>query len=260
MQNKIRAIIVDDEKKSSNVLSVLLASYCPSVEVVGIADSEQSAFQLINRSTIDLLFLDVEMPPKTGFDLLTRLGKINFEVIFVTGFDQYALQAIKFHALDYLLKPIDIDELILAVNKVKERLKKSVNTERIERLLDNIQTENKDKQQIAVVRQDGLEFIPIEEISRLQADGPCTWIYLIGDRKILSSKNLGEYQKVLPEYNSHFNHRFFRVHHSHVINLRYIQTFNRREKEVTLKDGSKIPVAQRRYPEFSEALRSQKLL
>lgn len=263
MANKIRALIIDDENKSREILKWMLEKYCPSVEILALAESAELAelaHQLIEQHKPNLLFLDVEMPYGTGFDLLKRLPKIDFEVIFVTGFDHYALQAIKYHALDYLLKPVDIDELIEAVKKVEVQLKKTLDTERLEKLLTNLQDNNQEQQQIAISQHDGREFIPIEQIIRCQADGACTWFFLENGKKILSSKNLGEYEKILPKPNGQFQNRFFRIHYSHVINLAYIQKFNAREKYVEMKDRSKIPIAQRRGPQFSDILRQMKLL
>ena len=191
---------------------------------------------------------------------MKSLPKIDFEVVFVTGFDHYALQAIKYHALDYLLKPIDIDELIEAVKKVEIQINKKLDTERLEKLLDNMEDQNATQQQIAIPLHDGREFIPVHQIVHCMADGACTWIYMESGRKVLSSKNLGEYEKVLPKPNGQFQNRFFRIHYSYLINLTYIKKFNRREKYVELKDGSKIAIAQRRGSQFTEILKGMGLL
>ena len=260
MERKIRAIIIDDESKSRDNLNWILKEYCPNVEVLAEADSARNALSLIESLSPNLLFLDVEMPHGTGFDLLKWLPEINFEVIFVTGFDHYALQAIKYHALDYLLKPIDIDELVEAVKKTEVQISKKIDTERLEKLLQNLQDRNTEERQIAIPMRDGREFFPIDQIVSCEADGSCTWIQLEAGRKVLSSKNLGEYEKILPKPEAQFKNRFFRVHYSYIVNLSSILKFNRREKYVELKDGRKISIAQRRITPFSDVLRKMGLL
>lgn len=260
MSKKIKALIIDDENKSREIIKWMLEKYCPNVEILGLAESAEMAFLMIEELKPNLLFLDIEMPYGTGFDLLKRLPKVDFEVIFVTGFDHYALQAIKYHALDYLLKPVDIDELIDAVKKVEIQINKAIDTERLEKLLTNLQDQNQEQQQIAISHHDGREFIPIDQIVRCLADGACTWFFLVNGRKMLSSKNLGEYEKILPKPNGNFKNRFFRIHYSHIVNLTHIQKFNRREKYVTMKDNNKIPIAQRRGSQFTEILQKMKLL
>jgi len=260
MENKIKAMIIDDESKSRDNLKWILEKYCPSVQILAQANSAKTAYILINELKPNLLFLDVEMPRGSGFDLLKMLPNIDFEVVFVTGFDHYALQAIKYHALDFLLKPIDIDELIECVDKVEIQVNKKLDTERLERLLENLENKNTELQQIAIPLKDGREFIPVEQITGCEADGSCTWINLESGRKILSSKNLGEYEKLLPKPDTKFKNRFFRVHYKHIINLSSIKKFNRGEKYIELNDGSKISIAQRRVSSFSDVLREMGLL
>ncbi|MEO1413021.1 MAG: LytTR family DNA-binding domain-containing protein [Bacteroidota bacterium] len=260
MKKAIRSLIIDDENKSREVLKWMLQEYCPEVEILGLAESAEVAFEQIQRLHPNLLFLDVEMPYGTGFDLLKRLPQIDFEVIFVTGFDHYALKAIKYHALDYLLKPVDIDELIEAVKKVQWQIDKRMDTERLEKLLSNLQNQDAGQRQIAITQQDGREFIPVANITRCQADGACTWFYLVDGRRLLSSKNLGEYEKILPSPQGNYQNCFFRSHYGHLINLSQIKRLNRREKYVELKNGQRVPIAQRRAPRFSEILKQMNLL
>lgn len=251
----IKALIIDDEEKSRNILKTIVGKYCPEVNVVGLAESADVGYDLFVKTQPDLIFLDVEMPHGSGFDLLKRLPSTDFEVIFVTGFDHYALQAIKFHALDYLLKPVDIDELIQAVHKVKLSLAENLNRQRLSELLNNLNNPNQASHKIAIPTTTGREYIPVENIVRCSADGGCTWFHLIDKRRILSSKNLGEYEKILPDsYNSGV-HRFFRVHYGHLINLNFIHIVNRRDNYVQMKDGAKIGIAQRRKSTFLDLLR-----
>lgn len=260
MPNRIKALIIDDEVSCRKSLKRMLEEYCPEVEILGEASSAEQAYQQIERLNPNLLFLDVEMPYGTGFDLLKQLPKVDFEVVFVTGFDHYALQAIKYHALDYILKPVDIDELIEAIGKVKYQLSKKIDTERIEQLLMNLQGQNAQQKQIAITHTDGREFIPVSEIIFCKADGACTWFFLKNNRKVISSKNLGEYEKILPKPDMQSEDCFFRIHYRYLINLNAIYKYNNLSKYVEMKDGNKIAIAHRRSSEFSVVLRNKNLL
>ncbi|MEM1320865.1 MAG: LytTR family DNA-binding domain-containing protein [Bacteroidota bacterium] len=256
----IRAVIIDDEQKSRSILRSMLNNYCPQVRVVGEAASATEGLTIIKGQQPNLVFLDVEMPHGSGFELLKQLPSLNFEVIFVTGFDFYALQAIKFHALDYLLKPVDIEELVQAVNKTAEVLQQKLDNERLTKLLINLSNPGQELKQIAIPTNDGRVFIPIEEILRCEADGGCTWFYLSDNRRLLSSKNLGEYEKLLPNADLPSSDIFYRVHYGHIINLRFIRSLNRRDSYVEMQDDTTISIAQRRKAPFIELLRQQKLL
>ncbi len=256
----IRAIIVDDELGGRNVLSAALKQYCPEISIVGIAQSKSEGKKLIEELRPELIFLDIEMPHGSGFDLLRELPVQNFEVIFVTGFDHYALKAIKFHALDYLLKPIDVQELKQAVNKVKRAFQKSRNTKRLEQLINNLSNPNQGAHKMAIPTASGKEFIAIQDIIRLEADGGCTWFHLKSGRKIISSKNLGEYEKILPDSNTQGEHHFIRIHKSHLINLFFIKIINNREHFVKMNGDTKIYIAQRRRTNFTSTLKKLNLL
>lgn len=257
---RIKTLIVDNEPKERNLLWLLLKDYCQEVQILGMADSVDIAYDLIEQHQPDLLFLNIMMPQKSGFDLLNRLPKLNMEVVLVTGFDHYALEAIKYQVLDYLLKPININELTLTVAKVKFQLSKKHKVGKTERPALDWSTNNQISNQIAIPSQDSREFIPIEQILYCRADGACTWVFLDNGRKILSTKNLGEYEKKLPSPLSPSKDRFFRIHHSYILNLSAIRKFNRREKYVELKGGYQITIAQRRSAAFLEILREMNLL
>lgn len=246
----IKAVIIDDENKSRRILSKMISKYCPSVEIVGKASSSEEALKVFNETQPNLLLLDVEMPYGSGFELLKKLPKAKFEVIFITGFDQYAIQAIKFHALDYLLKPIDITELVSAITKAEEAIVNKIDNQRIHRLLQNLDNKEQSTHQIAIPTLEGREFIPVEKIISCAADGIYTHFNLKNNEKLLSSQNLGEYEKLLPGSKDLTPHRFFRVHHSHLINLFYIKKINKRDNFVIMRDSSEIPIAQRRKSEF----------
>ncbi len=260
MTPTINALIIDDEAKSRNILKWMLEKYCPEVNIVGLAATIEEAEKKINSTSPNLLFLDVELTNGTSFDLLRRIKFIDFEVIFVTAFNHYALQAIKYHALDYILKPVDIDELSEAVNKVAIQFNKKMDTERLEKLLLNLQQKNVENQQIAIIRSDGREFVPLNQIIRCVAEGASTWLHLEGGRKILSTKNLGEYEKIFPAIEGQYQNYFFRIHYSHIINMSHIVKYNRREKTVEMKGSdAKITIAQRRVTQFLEIMNQMNL-
>jgi len=211
------------------------------------------------RQNPNLLLLDIEMPHGSGFDLLKRLNRSDFEVIFITGFDQYALQAIKFHALDFLLKPLDALQLVEAVIEAEKRIKGKRDQKRLEQLLANLNNPDPTTHHLAIPTTDGREFIPINQIVYCEADGGYTSFCLDQGRQLLSSKNLGEYEKILPKANTSYQHCFFRVHHSFLINLSYIKKYNSKENYIQMKDESNISIAHRRKSNFLQILKEMRL-
>nr|WP_068892476.1 LytTR family DNA-binding domain-containing protein [Pedobacter panaciterrae] len=238
---KLKCILVDDEAKSRVNLQQLLAAYCPSVEVVGEAGSATEALKLISALKPDLLFLDIEMGDVSGFDMLKLLnGHQNFEVIFVTAFDKYGIQAVKACAIDYLLKPINILELSNAVEKATKHITPKKENERLQELIANIDRSD-DEQRIAVPLTDKIEFVAIGKIIRLEAEGNYTHIYMDGDKKYLVCKTLKEYQELLERYN------FLRTHQSHLINFRKISAYVKTEGGyISMEDGSQIPISRQK--------------
>jgi two-component system LytT family response regulator len=244
----LQAIIVDDEARGRDTLRRLLEEFCAeSVQVVAAADSVDAAAAAIGAHPgLDLLFLDIEMNRETGFDLLRRFREIPFEVIFTTAHEGYALRAIKACAIDFLLKPIDIEELRAAVGKVEDKKSKASFQGRFETFLHNLQhTTRKDKQQIAVATTEGLLFLNVADILRCQADGAYTSFHLKNGSKVFVSKNLKEYEGLLAE------HDFFRVHHSFLINMNEIRKYVRGEGGyVIMTDDFMVDVSKRRKDAF----------
>lgn len=235
----INAIIVDDEVKSRETLNNLVARHCTKVNVLGLCDSVDSAIKAIEDHKPDLVFLDIEMPFHSGFNLLERIKDPDFEVIFTTAYDHYAIKAIKFSAMDYLLKPIDVDELKVAVSKV-ENSKSDIGDglKKFELLLSNIKGKSA---KIAVPTFDGLQMINADDIIKCIADESYTHIHLVGGQKIMVSKLLKEYEELLEEYN------FFRVHNSSLINLKHVTKYMKGEGGyVTMSDGSSVEVSRRK--------------
>lgn len=241
----LKSILVDDEAKSRANLRELLKEYCPAVEIVGEAGSATEALKIIAQQTPDLLFLDIEMGAESGFDLLRSLnGTQIFEVIFVTAFDRYGIQAVKACAIDYLLKPINILELCAAVEKAAKQILPKRDNRRLEELIANIDRAD-DEQRIALPLADKIEFIAVSKIIRLEAEGNYTHIYLDGAKKYLICKTLKEYQELLEGYN------FLRTHQSHLVNFRKISSYVKTEGGyLAMEDGSQVPISRQKREEI----------
>lgn len=245
----IKAVLVDDEIDSLRVLERLLETYCPQVSVVGKADGVESAVQVIRTTTPDLVFLDIEMTQGNAFDLLSRLRPVNFRVIFVTAFGEYAIRAFKYSALDYLLKPVDIDDLCNAVERAAETLQEKNILDQMKIFQENISNFQLYQQKLAVPIATGLMFVVIKDIIRFEAKGSYTAIHLQGKEQILTTRNIKEYETMVPES------IFFRIHNSHIINLHQIRKYHKgRGGSVVMEDGTSIDVASRRREEFIRRL------
>jgi two-component system LytT family response regulator len=233
----LRTIIVDDEKDAVNFIHSIVNEYCPKLEVVGTAHSAKEGSKLIIDKNPELVFLDVEMPQGSGFDLLANFpGKV-FDVIFITAFNHYAIKAIKFSAVDYILKPININEFISAVDKVLDKRSSNQNQHTdFTTLLENVRSTLPGK--LAIPTSVGMEYLNTREIIRIEADRSYSWFYLMDRRKLLVSRNLKEYQELLSDRN------FFRTHNSHLINLEHVKKYIRHEGgAIELVDGSQVPIS-----------------
>ena len=245
----IRAIIVDDELGSRESLSKMIEKNCKNIQIVGKADSMLSAFEVITNNEPDLVFLDIEMPNGNAFDLLEKFKEIHFNIIFVTAYDHYAIKAIKFSAIDYILKPIHPEELIKAVGRFEAQFenKKSLD-KKFKMLLSNVRPENKLKK-VGIPDGDGLVFINLSEIIRCDSDGNYTYFLLTNGKKIIASRTLGEYEQMFNEDN------FFRVHRSHLINLEHVKKYIKGEGGyVVMTDNSQVEVSRRNKNDFLEKL------
>ena len=245
----IRTVLVDDEVDSIRVLQRLLETYCPTISIVGKADGVETGLHMIQASRPDLVFLDIEMTQGNAFDLLNALQPFTFQVIFVTAFDNYAVRAFKYSAVDYLLKPVDIDDLRGAVERVAGRFQEKNVMDQMKILLDNVGTFHLSQQKMAVPTLTGLIFVAIRDIIRFEAKGSYTIIHLSNMEQIMATRNIKDYEDLLPDA------VFYRVHHSHIINLHKIQKYHKgRGGFVTMEDGSSIEVASRRREEFLQRL------
>jgi len=241
----IRALLIDDEKHCLEVLTWQLERFCPDVQIIGVCDNAEKALTILSTEEVDLAFLDIEMPHMNGFELLQRLKKIRFEVIFTTAYDMFAVKAFKFSALDYLLKPIDKDELTQAVEKVKEKSNRTILPEQLNILFENFYNHKQPPQKIALPTMNGLEFVIADDIIHCQSEGNYTHIFLKDDGKFLICRTLKETEELLS------GHNFFRVHHSHSINLNHIKKYVKGDGGyVVMSNNSSINVSRSRKEEL----------
>lgn len=244
----IRCVIIEDEAKSRETLKGLLSRFCPDVMVVGEGSGVQTGREVIQQQKPDLVFLDIEMPDGSGFRLLEKLDDINFEVVFTTAFEQFAIKAIRYAALDYLLKPIVPDELVAAVEKVKSIKERKTNQRNIEVLLSNINPGALESKKIVLSTAEKIHVVELDNIIRCESDNYYTHFYFQDGGHLLVSKTLKDVESLLQEGN------FIRPHKSHLINIRFIQNFNRDENTISLKDGNRIPVSRRKKEKILEII------
>ena len=246
----IKAIIVDDELGARESLSKMIEKNCKQLEIIAKADSMLAAFEAITNKQPDLVFLDIEMPNGNAFDLLEKFKEINFNIIFTTAYDHYAIKAIKFSALDYILKPIDPEELVEAVKRFEKKQTDQPNVldKQFKTLLSNVRPENKLKK-VGIPDGDGLIFINLSDIIRCESDGNYTFFILTNGKKIIASRTLGEYEQMFAEDN------FFRIHRSHLVNLQHVKKYIKGEGGyVIMSDDSQVEVSRRNKNEFLEKL------
>ncbi|MBI9067880.1 MAG: response regulator transcription factor [Salinivirgaceae bacterium] len=241
---EIRCLIIDDEIDACKILSNMLNKYVSGVKVLDIAHNVDDGIEKINSHKPDLIFLDIEMPNGNGFTLFEKIKNIEFDVIFATAYDQYAIKAIKYSALDYLLKPFDLRELKQAVSKVAQKRQMQYSQRRIEVLLENLRGAG-NIEKITLPTHEGFIYMNLHNIVRAHADGNYSEIYLINGEMQIVSKSLGEIEELLP------NDRFFRIHRSSIINLNYVTRFIKKEgNQVIMEDETKLDVSHRRKEEF----------
>ncbi|MFZ1702939.1 MAG: LytTR family DNA-binding domain-containing protein [Saprospiraceae bacterium] len=240
----IRAILVDDERNALEVLKMQLQKYCPEVEIISICHGGEMGIQDIRKFQPDLVFLDIEMPMVNGFDVLNETKDMDYKVIFTTAYDQFAIKAFKYSAVDYLLKPIDIEELKTAVSKISFTETKSLNEmiTKIHQYLGNIETQT-DK--IGLPFQGGYEMVKTKDIIRCESDSNYTSIFLIDNRKVLLSKTLKEVEESIRHKD------FIRVHHSHLININHVSKFYKHEGGyIIMSDGTQVNISRAKKDEF----------
>jgi two-component system LytT family response regulator len=244
IQEKLTAIIVDDEEKARNMLQLLVDEHCPKIKVLAHCKNVPEAVAAINEHKPQIIFLDVDMPGYSGFQLLDFFQEVNFEIIFTTAFSEYALQAFRVSAIDFLLKPIDIDQLIDAVEKVKKKTQPDVYNKQ----LNLIRSSNSKKplETIAISTSGSIEFVQVDDIIVLQADRAYTKIILTNEQEIIASKNIKEFEETLAA-----SLQFFRAHRSCIINLKQVLRYNKTEGgNIEMKNGNQVPLSKDAKDEF----------
>lgn len=239
---KIRSVIVEDEKAAREVLKNYLQKYCPQVEVLGEAENIKAAVPLIHEVQPQLVFLDVEMPFGNAFDVLEACKDLHFETIFVTAFSEYSLKALNQSAAYYLLKPISIEELIVAVNKVQQQVMNHEMFNRNKIIVENFRETKPEKTQVILPTLEGFEVVKMEDIVRLRGNGNFTDIYLSNGQKKMVCRFLKHFSEILP-------YPFMRVHKSHIINVTFVKNYNK-GGFVTLFDDAEIEISPTYKEEF----------
>lgn len=246
------AIIVEDELHSREFLKNIVTEYCKNISLVGMATNVQEGIDAINTLKPNIVFLDIEMQTGTGFDILNKFPQPNFEVIFTTAYDHYAIKAIKFSAVDYLLKPIDIEELQDAVTKVIEKKNNNTGQVALQMLLKNLNTPQSSQQSITLSTSEGLEFIALHQIIHIEASGPYSHFFLKNAKKIIVSKHLKEYENLLSE------HGFFRVHNSHLINMNEVKKMVKNDGGYAIMSNDvHIAISPKKKDAFMELINSK---
>jgi two-component system LytT family response regulator len=246
----IDTIIIDDETHCIDHLSGLLTTWCGSmVRLTGTARSVEEGYQVILRLQPKLVFLDIQLHDDTSFALLDRFPVVEFDIIFVTAYERYAIQAFKFSAIDYLLKPVDPDDLRHAVTRLQQKHSKEEAAKRLETLLYNLKNGPGLPKRISVPTVRGLEFLPVQEIVRCESHINYTSIYLTNGQKLTVARTLKEFEELLEEHN------FFRVHNSHLINMAFVKSYHKgKGGSVLMMDNTEIEVSTRRKEELLKKL------
>jgi two-component system LytT family response regulator len=246
----MNAVIIDDEQNNIDNLKTLVEKNCPAVNIVSTALHADDGRKIIHQYKPDLVFLDIQMPGKTGFDLLRSLQSVSFEIIFVTAYDQYALQAIKFSAVDYLLKPINVTDLTIAVEKAAKKITDKQQNKQLENLIGILQNQyNKETHRIALATLKETRFVFTNTIIRCESSNNYTTFYLDNKEKLVVSKPIYEYEELLSGYG------FLRCHQSHLVNKKFIKSWVKTDNGyLLLADGKQVPVSKNKRDALKELL------
>lgn len=250
----VKVVIVDDEQNSRDTLKGKLDLFCPEVEISGEAGTVKEAIETINAEKPDAVFLDIKLAGESGFDILEAIAEndeVNPEIVFITAHDEFAIQAIKFSALDYLLKPIDPEDLVKAIRKIEENKGIPKNAANLNVLVENIRQASDSPKKIVVPTSDGMHIIKLSDIVRLESSSNYTTFFLNNEKSLLASKTLKEFDNMLSGYN------FNRIHKSHLVNMNFLKRYVQTDGGyLILEDGSKIPVANRKKEQLISILKS----
>jgi len=243
----LTAIVVDDEKPSREALATYIRDFCPGVDIVAECDSVKSAYQPILQHKPQLVFLDIEMPNGNGFDLLQLFKTPHFKVIFITAYSEYAIRAFRYSASDYLLKPVKVDELVEAVNKVKQELENEQTNPNLQTLLEDLSEHENHFHQLVIPDNKGFSVVKITDLIMCEADGYCTLFYIAGKRKICSTKSLKYFEEMFA------NEQIVRVHRSFLINLSKITGYTK-QGEIKLEENLSCPLGNNYKQQFLEKM------
>ena len=247
--NHVKLLIADDESHAREAISRMVELYCDDVEIVAQASGVAEAIKAIEEHEPDVLLLDINLQDGTGFDIVSHFKNPKFKVVFITAYQEYALQAFRFSALDYILKPVDPDMLAAAVNRAREMTDTERMAVRLDTFIHNMGLASKAHKKIVLNTQETIHVISIHDIVRLEADKNYTRFFIVGQKPILVSRSLIEYDEMLQA------HGFFRSHHSHLINLAFVDRYEKRDGgKLMMKDGSEAPVSVRRKEELLAVL------
>lgn len=252
MNHSMKAIIIDDEERARSTLLKLLQDYCPAVDVLGLCTSVPEGVLAINKLRPQLVFLDIEMPEYNGFELLNFFRDVDFEIVFVTAYNEYALKAFEVSAVDYILKPVDIEKLKAAVEKAHKKSGSHDMQNRVDILKEGFAAGQFNK--IALPVAEGLLFVDTSDIVYLSADGAYTEVWLRNGSKILVSKKLKFFEDVLDQ-----RPNFFRSHRSYIVNINFIKKYSKADNALTLDNGKTVIISRDKKQEFEEQLRSNNL-
>ena len=236
----MRTVIIDDEENARQTISKMISQECEDVQIVAEAGDIENGLSILSKHQPEVVLLDIQLPDGTGFDLLERLDSYDFKLIFITAFEEYAVKAFKFSAIDYLLKPFDPEEVKKALKKAKEVMDKEETRLKLNAFLSNIDNISKEVKKIVLKTSDSIHLVNVQDIIRCQSDCNYTYFYLYGGKKMIVSRTLKEFDSMLTPYG------FFRVHQSHLVNLNYMDFFNKENEKIVLKDGSSVPVSYRK--------------
>nr|WP_321414833.1 LytTR family DNA-binding domain-containing protein [uncultured Allomuricauda sp.] len=246
----LKAVIIEDEKHSRETLKSMLEEFCKEVQVIAMAGSVEEAVKVLSIYSPDIVFLDIELQSGVGFDVLNQIKDPNFEVVFTTAFEKYAIKAIKFSSLDYLLKPIDLDELQQAVEKARNRMDTNVYREQLDTLMQSISRGKVRPEKICLATTAGMEFIAIDDIVACKADGSYTCFTLEDETMFLVSKHLKEYEMLLSEHN------FMRVHNSFLINLKKVKKYVKSDGgHLIMSNDMQVNISPRKRDDLIEAMK-----
>lgn len=251
----ITAVLIDDDKNLREGMKGLLGRYAPGIKILGEAESVSDAISVIDGLQPQVIFLDIQLGDGTGFDILEKLteknGKISFQVVFITAHEQYAIKAFRFSALDFLLKPVDPDELQKVIKKIKTTLQKNDSFSHIDLLLENIRKKVDNFKRIALSTSDGIHLFEVSDIIRCESTDNYTTFYIKNSKPVMISKTLKEYEELLAE------HGFERIHQSHLINLAYLKSYIKKDGGyVIMADNSHLPISQRKKERLQEILKN----